>query len=194
MISKLLPNTIKNILSPHITLEHFGFFSNRRIQDDVAIVQECIHSIKTRKLRSCLMKIDLNRAYDCVDWEFLIMILYKVGFTHRHFQWIKARIYTTYMVVLINGEPTQLFKIHWGLHQGCVLSPLLFILVMDAFGRGIKAMMKVGLTSSCNISRNCILSHILFVDDVLYIGEEKYSKWVSFHKVFENLAKMLVCS
>lgn len=50
-------------------------------------------------------------------------------------------------------------------------------------------MMKVGSTSGCNISRNCILSHILFVDDVLYIEEEKYSKWVSFHKLFEKFGK-----
>jgi len=90
MTSKLLANRIKRILSPHISLEKFGFLSNMRLQDVVTISQETFHSMKTRKLNSCLMKIDLIQVYGSVDWDFLIMILYKLCFPHIHVCWIKA--------------------------------------------------------------------------------------------------------
>lgn len=94
------------------------------------------------------MKIDLNWGYHYVDWEFLTMILYKIIFLHRHVQWIMACILTTSMVVLINGEPTKFFKVHRGLREGCTLSPLLFILVMNTFNRGINAMKELALSQA----------------------------------------------
>lgn len=50
MIFKIIANRVKNIISPHISLEQFGFLSNKRIQDAMTIAQECIHLVKTRKL------------------------------------------------------------------------------------------------------------------------------------------------
>jgi len=49
--------------------------------------------------------------------------------------------------------------------------------------------MDVGLIIGCKVARNCTLSHILFIDDGLCIGEVEYDEWVSFHKVLENFSK-----
>lgn len=84
MMSKIIVNRIKNTISPHILLDHLGFLSNRRIRDIIAISQEVIHSVKSNKQSSCLMKFDLIRDYYCVNCELLTMILYKIGFNHRH--------------------------------------------------------------------------------------------------------------
>lgn len=61
------------------------------------------------------MKVHLHRVYDCVDREFLSMILYKNGFLHKHVKWIISSITSTSMVFLINGVPTHFFKIYRGL-------------------------------------------------------------------------------
>lgn len=71
---------IKLTLSKYISSEQFGFLEQRQIHGVVAITQECIHSIKSRQIEACLMRIDLINAYDCVDWEFLMLILRKIGF------------------------------------------------------------------------------------------------------------------
>ena len=67
MISKLIANRVERIITGHITPEQIGFLPDRRIPDVVAIIQENIHSIKSRNLNACLMKTDLMKSYDHVE-------------------------------------------------------------------------------------------------------------------------------
>lgn len=47
--------------------------------DAIGITQESLHSVKVRKKRVSLIKVDLIKAYDCIHWEFFRMVLHKVG-------------------------------------------------------------------------------------------------------------------
>lgn len=117
------------------------------------------------------------------------MILYRISFKHRHVHWIMECITSASMAVLINGELTNFLKIKWALREGCALSPLLFTLVMDAFNRGINTTKEVGAIKGCGIYRNCHLSHLLFVDDIICARTEKNWEWETFHKIFQNFNK-----
>lgn len=88
--------------------------SNRRIHDVASMDQQRIHLMKSKKLKSYLMKIDLKHAFHCVDSEFLTMVLYKIGLLDCHARWIMACIKSTSMVVLIIREPTYFFKVFMG--------------------------------------------------------------------------------
>lgn len=59
--------------------EQYGFLQDRLIHDVVATTQECLYSIHTNKLEVIIMKVDLKKTYDCVDWTFLYIILHRVG-------------------------------------------------------------------------------------------------------------------
>lgn len=93
------------------------------------------------------------------------------------------------MVVLINDKTTYLFKVYKGLRQGCALSPLLFILVMDAISRNIIAMKEYGQITGCKTSRNYEMTHLMFVDDVLCVGANEITQWETFHKIFDKFGK-----
>lgn len=101
------------------------------IHDVVATTQEIIHSIQSKQIEALLMKIDLRKVYDCIDWAFLCMLLMKIGLSNMSIEWIMGCISNAHFFVLINGKPTRFFTTGRGLKQGCALSPLLFILVMD---------------------------------------------------------------
>ena len=58
----------------------------------MAIAQERLHFIKTKKINSLLMKLDLHKAYDCVDWDFLRAVLHKIFLSRLVFEWIMACI------------------------------------------------------------------------------------------------------
>ena len=94
-----------------------------------------MHSMHRNKLDGLIMKIDLYKAYDTVDWSYIHVMLLKIGLPINIIRWIMTCItYATY-VVIINGVPTDLFAAERGIRQGCALSPLIFILVMDGFSR-----------------------------------------------------------
>lgn len=125
-------------LSLHISREQFVFLSNRQIHDAIAATQECIHYIHSFKKEAVVMKIDLHKAYNCVDWSYIRLILYKVGLRSHNVEWIMACTTSVCFVVLINGLPSTFFCVGRELGDGCSLSPLIFILVMDGLSLKIK--------------------------------------------------------
>jgi hypothetical protein len=79
IISKIIANKIKPYLSSMISEEQLGFLKGRHIQDAIRTVQECLHSIRNKKLKALVLKLDLQKAYDYASWDFLRMILIQVG-------------------------------------------------------------------------------------------------------------------
>jgi len=72
MVSKIIANMIKDKLSAYISNERFGFLSNRQFQDAVTIARECVHSIKSQKKETLILKLDLHKAYEFVDWSIFV--------------------------------------------------------------------------------------------------------------------------
>lgn len=64
-----------------------------------------MHSIKTKKMRAAILKVDLVKSYDRVDWNFLRLILLQIGFLR-----IMGCISSANFVVLVNGVPTPFFR------------------------------------------------------------------------------------
>jgi hypothetical protein len=76
---------LQDIISP---MER-AFIPGCLITDNVLMAFECIHSIQTgsaTRRNFCAYKLDMAKAYDCVDWRFLEGVLAKLGF---HSQWIR---------------------------------------------------------------------------------------------------------
>jgi hypothetical protein len=71
VISKVIANQIKPILSRALSTEQLGFLEGRQIHDAIGTTHECIHSIKKKNIKALILKLDLQKAYDCINWDFL---------------------------------------------------------------------------------------------------------------------------
>jgi hypothetical protein len=153
LITKIIANRIKPILSRSLSEEQLGFLKGRQILDAIGTTQECIHSIKVKKSKSLILKLDLKKAYDCINWDFLRLILLQSGFSINFTNWILGCVTSANFAVLINGETSKVFKSRRGLRQGCPLSPLLFILVMEGLNHLLKKGLGEGKLSGVKVSR-----------------------------------------
>lgn len=88
--------------------------------------------------------------------------------------------------VIINGLPTTFFKSHCGLRQRCVLSPIPFLLVMDAFIRKIMDFRERGLIMSIKMTRHISIIHLNFIDDLVFGGESTITEWSQFHHILSS--------
>jgi hypothetical protein len=186
IISKTIANRINPILSRSLSEEQLGFLQGRRIHDVIGIVHECLHSINKKKIKSLVLKMDLQKAYDCISWDLLRMILIQIGLGTKMTNWIMSCVDSTSFAILINGEATDFFKSGRGLRKGFPLSPLLFILVMEGLSLLLKESQREGKLSGINVSRTIKILHILFVDDVIIMTNATVEEWWEIEKVLKS--------
>jgi len=186
IISKVIAERLKPWLSRVISPEQFGFLKDRQIFDAVGAAQEGIHSIKDRKIKASLMKVDLNKAYDRVDWGYLRLLLLHIGLSGNVVRWIMACVTSVNFAVLVNGSPSGFFKSSRGLRQGCPLSPLLFLLIIEGLSRSISLAKERGFIKGVVISGNLSLTHLLFVDDVLIFGRKCALEWMWYYRIIKE--------
>ena len=98
-------------------------------------------------------------------------MLKRCGFGHKWCSWIEFCISLASFSVLINGLPPGFFNSSRGIRQGDLISPFLFVIVMEAFNRMVKASIDHSLFSGFAVgarwSKQVHISHIFFADDTL---------------------------
>ena len=167
IISKIIDKILKEVLSTHISKEQFGFLDGRQIHEAVGVAQEGLHSIKTKHLKGEVLKIDLSKAYDRVNWLYIRLLLTRLGFHIDFIKWIMCCISSVSFTILINGATSPFFHVEHGLKQGCPLSPLLFLLVAEGLSHFLKKAFDDGDFKGIPISLTLTITHLLFVDDIL---------------------------
>jgi len=137
IISKLLANRLKPLLDKVISPFQTAFVPGRLIQDNSILAHEMLHTLKQKRGRGGLMaiNIDMENAFDKMEWPFLLAILKQLGFHDKWINWIRICISTTSFFVLLNGSSFGHFKPSRGLRQGDPLSPFLFIIGTEAISR-----------------------------------------------------------
>lgn len=88
------------------------------------------------------LKVDIQKAYDTVNWKFLRSILVDFGFHNTMITWIMNSVTTSSFMININGNFHGFFQGKRGLRQGCSLSPYLFTMVMEVFSLMLKRCIK----------------------------------------------------
>lgn len=97
-----------------------------------------ILDVMERKKEGLIFKLDFEKAYDSVNWPFLLFILRKMNFGDSWISWIKRCISVAPVSVLVNGSLGPRFHMQCGLRQGCPLSPFLFNLVGESLNILVK--------------------------------------------------------
>jgi hypothetical protein len=107
IISKVINRRLKVILSKHISCKQFGFLEGRQIHEAIGVAQEGLHSIKLKKLQAVVVKIDLSKAFDRVNWLYIRMLLIHLGFGLVFVNWIMACLNSVSFSILLNGSATD---------------------------------------------------------------------------------------
>jgi len=99
-------------------------------------------------------------------------------------EWILGCVSSANLFSLINGKPSNFFKSRRGLRQGCPLSPLLVLLIIEGSRRAIHEQVGVKNIEGIPVARGLFITHLMFVDDVIMFGNGNLDEWEVFKEVF----------
>uniref|UniRef100_A0A452XL47 Reverse transcriptase domain-containing protein n=1 Tax=Aegilops tauschii subsp. strangulata TaxID=200361 RepID=A0A452XL47_AEGTS len=171
VVSKCMVNRLRPLLTDLISDNQSAYIPGRLISDNSIIAFECIDHIQSTKGNApalCAYKLDLSKAYDRVDWDFMERALAKWGFSPHWISREMACVTSVKYSVKFNGKLLESFIPSRGLRQGDLLSPFLFLFIADALSSLInKAMWEEGLRGVKICTSAPEISHLLFADDSL---------------------------
>jgi len=171
IITKVIANRIKPFMNILIAPEQSGFVEGRQILDGIILIHEVVHSLKHSHIPGMLVKLDLSKAYDKLNWDFMKAMLRAYGFCEDWIEWVMNLTSSAFFSILINGSPSQPFNPSRGIRQGDPLSPYLFILMAEGLGRTIRAFHQNQAIRGIKLFQDLeAQTHQQFVDDTMLMG------------------------
>jgi len=172
IVSKVLAKRMKKVMSFIVDETQSAFIEGRHLLHSVLIANKVIEEAK-RSSQPCLeFKVDYEKAYDSVSWNFLLYLLERTGFSSKWIKWIAGCLKSASISFLVNGSPTTEFYPKRGLRQGDPLAPFLFNVVAEALNGLLRRAKEENLYKGFKVgSNNVDVSILQYADDTIFLGE-----------------------
>jgi hypothetical protein len=189
LIAKVLANRLKKVLPHIISTNQSAFVPGRLITDNVLVAFEALQTMDVwmkGKLGYMALKLDMSKAYDRVEWNFLEVVMIKIGFARRWVDLLMVCVRTVTYSILINGQPHENIVPTRGIRQGDPLSPYFFILCAESLSTMLQSAEQEGWLTGLPISRGGTrISHLFFADDNLLFCRASIVEWVKTQEILE---------
>lgn len=204
VVAKVLSRRLRKVLPKLIGEVQTAFLGGRCILDGVLIANEVVDWWKKSKQKGLILKLDFEKTYDSVNWEFLLAMMQNFGFGEKWVGWIKECISTPRISVLVNGSPTAEFSPQKGLRQGDPLSHFLFNIVAEGLNILLERAKRKGLIKGALVGHQGLkISHLQFANDTIIFCEATWDEIIIIKRIlrcFEvvsslkiNFHKSMVC-
>jgi len=170
ILTKLLAMRMQNILKYIINSDQSGYIKGRFIGENIRNIYDVIELAKQRSLPGMIVALDFEKAFDSVSWDFLFKALDAFNFGNYFKKWIRIIYSNPECCTTNNGFNSDFFKISRGIRQGCPISALLFLLVVEIMANNIRQSDNIkGITYAPN--KSIVISQLaddttLFLKDI----------------------------
>ena len=172
ILTKLFARRLKLILPDIIHPDQRGFIHERRASNGILDLYAILDIIEQNPEEYLICSIDIRKAFDSVDWEFLRYCLNKFGFPPEFIQWFNVFYHDRTAYVMNNNQWSEQIHIGKGNFQGCPLSPLLFAIAIEILACRIRGNLEI---EGVAISDTFCKKLNLVADDLLLIFKNTFS-------------------
>ncbi|XP_039045257.1 uncharacterized protein LOC120184986 [Hibiscus syriacus] len=152
--TKIIVNIITNLLPS--------------IVDNTLLAQEIVKGYGRKNISPrCALKIDLQKAFDSINWDFIQAVLKALDLPPLVIAWIVSCYTDARYSISLNGSLVGYFKGAKGIRQGDPLSPTLFVLVMNVLSNILNNVAIRGIFTFHPKCKKSGLTHLSFADDLL---------------------------
>ncbi|XP_074270197.1 uncharacterized protein LOC141593143 [Silene latifolia] len=189
-IAKILSTRLGEVLPMIISPNQSAFIKGCDIDENIMICQDLVR-LYGRKACSprVMIKVDLQKAYDSIEWLFLKQMLKALCFPARFVQLIMECVCTPSFSLALNGDFFGFFKAKRGIRQGDPLSPLLFIVCMEYLSRVLFVVQEMEGFKFHPLCKPLKLSHLYFADELPLFRKGEKDVVIMFLRAFETFSR-----
>ncbi|KAL4324012.1 hypothetical protein GQ457_11G027330 [Hibiscus cannabinus] len=168
-VSKVLVNRMKAILPHCISSAQAAFVQGRAITDNILVAHELVHTLHTSVSRSsqgAVFKLDMEKAFDRVEWPFLKAVMLRLGFAPSWVDLIMRCVSSVSSRVCVRGALSEAIRPQRGLRQGDPLSPFLFLFCSEGLSAALTAAQQEGHLPGVRASMSCYLLPCSLVEEM----------------------------
>eukprot|EP00253_Pinus_taeda_P010040 PITA_10040 len=189
IISKVVANRLKPLLPTLVSTEQSGYVEGRKILDNIIQAHEVVHSLTNNNKAGMIMQLDVAKAYDKLNWTYIRKVLTTFRFDQNSIRWVMVLVTSCSFSILVNRSPSETFTPSRGLRQGDLLSPFIFILMMEGLGRKTRHAKVVGSVKGLQLSeKGRALTHQQFVDDTMLQGIPTVKEALSYKQILRDFS------
>ncbi|MES9882662.1 MAG: reverse transcriptase domain-containing protein [Sedimenticola sp.] len=138
IISKSITQRLSTVLGSIIHEDQTCSVKGRTILDNVHLMRNIIDYVDQKDMECIFLNLDQEKAFDRVSYAFLYKCLETFGFRPNFIKWIQILYNNIKSSVIVNNHISDPFNISRGVRQGCALSPLLYVLILEPFANQIR--------------------------------------------------------
>lgn len=129
--SRAIAGRLLRVLSSVLEVDQTACVPGRFIGDNIFLLQSICDYASLKGIPTALISLDQEKAFDRVDWGYLLHVLHSMGFGPSFIKWVSLFYTNVESCIQANGFLSDFFSLTRGVRQGCPLSPLLYILSME---------------------------------------------------------------
>jgi len=136
--AKVLANRLLSVLPFIIHSDQSCGVSGRNPSENCRLLKDVVADANKNNIGGAVLSLDQEKAFDRVEWSYLQRVLQQMNFGESFRQWVSLLYCDIFSSVLINGEPSQQFRVSRGVRQGCPLSPLLYVVMAETIACAVR--------------------------------------------------------
>ena len=138
ILTKALALRLQKVIPKIINTDQVGYIKGRYIGENIRTLFDLINHAKFEQLEAYIAQIDFEKAFDSIEWPFLLKTMKLFNFGDDFIKWIKILYTDIQACVGNNGTYSPYFKLTRSIRQGCPISALLFLLVAEIIAIDIR--------------------------------------------------------
>ena len=176
ILAHVLANRLKKVINNLISNDQTGYIKGRNIGFNIRLIQDVIDYCENNEHDGTILFLDFQKAFDTVNHDFLKNVLIMYNFGNSFIKWVDILYQNAEACVTNNGWTSKPLKINKGIRQGCPLSALLFLLVVEVLACNIREDVGDGIQININGVIKTISISQLADDTTLFLKNEQAVK------------------